>query len=82
MKKNYWHNLLLAIIGKSPFQSNTEQKPDMEQKIASYQKLVENLRCRIYEKDHLISRMKKRFRQRISQADTKIAELQKMHSPV
>ena len=76
MNKRYWHNLLLAILGKNPIQ------PDTDNRVASYQRLVENLRRRIYEKDHLIARLKDRFRQRIAQYDTKISEMQKMQSPV
>jgi hypothetical protein len=63
MKKQYWHNLLLAILGKYPIQ------PDTDNRVASYQRLVENLRRRIYEKDHLIARLKDRFRQFTHKSD-------------
>ena len=43
--------------------------------VRSYQKLVENLRERLNEKDVLIDRMKKDFQQRIKAYNTKIDEL-------
>ena len=45
--------------------------------VNSYQRLVENLRKRLSEKDALIDSMKEDYQQRINNYKTEIAELQK-----
>ena len=99
--RRYFANLMTALRGINPFQSELDRvkeeynhvaeqvaqlekvfnsvKKQTEKAISdvnSYQRLVENLRKRLSEKDALIDSMKEDYQQRINNYKTEIAELQ------
>ncbi len=58
------------------YESLKKKMLSTHKKIGDYQRIIENLRQRIAEKDELLNRMKDEYQQRINKYNTKIDELQ------